>query len=295
MSRLTNVARIKNRGDVKAKEYGNQTYRSGFDFATQMRVATEKSKTFVNPNLPESELVRPYMSDSYETMEYDIVPDAGLQSMPTADTGPLAIRFDVDWDSPTVANIAFEDAWGDEVAVPSTFIGTFYSGSVYDDGYVQRNGGDYFNALTKSIDFGGDGSPIFNSFFRFKNINIPKNALILEALLQFYTETTRTGSTSNTITCNNTANAVAPTSVAESDALAHTLGFVETTLQGWVSGNWYDYSDIKSEVQQIVDRVDWKSGNALMVLITYYSGLSRRYPIAFGYGNNPQLKITWKV
>jgi len=112
MSRLTNVSRIKNRGDVKTKEYGNQPYRSSLDFASQMRVATEKAKTYVNPNLPESEMVRPYASESYEEMEYNLVPEAGGTVLPTVDFAEVGLKFDVDWDDPVNANVAFENSWG---------------------------------------------------------------------------------------------------------------------------------------------------------------------------------------
>jgi len=292
MSRLTNVARIKNRSDVKTKEYGNQTYRSSLDFASQMRVATEKAKTYANPNLPESEMVRPYAAESYEEAEYNLVPEAGGTVMPIVEFADLGLSFDVDWDKPTVANVAFEGAWGEGEAVINTFINTYYSGSTADDGYVQ---GSSFFPISAQINIGGDGSPIFPSFFRFVDIDIPKGALIISAILKLNANSTESGNTGNTITCNSASNAVAPTSAVEYGLLAKTNGFVNQTTQNWTAGAWYDFADIKSEVQQVVDLVAWKPGNALMVLMTYYSGVSRRYARPYGYGVNPQLQVTWAV
>jgi len=291
MSRLTNVARIKNRGDVKAKEYGNQTYRSGFDFATQMRVATEKSKTFVNPNLPESELVRPYMSDSYETMEYDIVPDAGLQSMPTADTGPLAIRFDVDWDSPTVANIAFEDAWTEPVGQTSTYSGVFYPAIGGDDG---MDWGGTWTTSGATFYFGNNGND--NAFVRFQNITIPTGVTIISAKLVGYSASGNSGGDIN-VYFNNAANPAAPTSVATYNALALTSP-VNWVIPGALPpSTWNSTPNLKNILQAVIDLGGWASGNSAIVLLKDNSGSSKQFAFkSFDSGSNyPQLQVTWEV
>lgn len=64
-----------------------------------------------------------------------------------------------------------------------------------------------------------------------------------------------------------TSSATIFSTVADAKVRNLTSASVDTTVSGWTSGNTYRSPDIKSVIQEIVNRGDWASGNNIVVIV----------------------------
>jgi len=306
MSRLTNVAKINNRSNVKTKEYGNQSYRSGVGFAEQMRIATEKAKAQLS-DIKESEMVRPYTADSYEEMEYYLVPEAGMYSVPTADLIAAGLHYDVPWTDPYVGQ-TFEGYWepltAEELSV-STYVGTFYPAVNGDDGRWATSYDAEFKSSLVTIDFGrqSGGVPLHN-WIRFPN-DIPAGATIKLATIAFLSTGNQSEDYVNTkVHFNAHDAAVAPTNRTEANALALTTGVTWSAVEHWVSDQWHTAPPLKADLQEVIARPGRKDGDAVMFVlkdnVTGYPPTPIRQYWAHEQevgtpGVQPQLQVIWEI
>ena len=134
-----------------------------------------------------------------------------------------------------------------------------------DDGYHDNT---TFNNNGASLAFGRGGTSLFYSaFIRIPNVTIPKDAIILSATMHFVASDTLTGTACNTLfkLCNENS-ATAPTNITTYLAKPVTTG-TAITIPAYTSGNGYTTGDFKNEVQFVVNRTLWQSGNAICVMI----------------------------
>lgn len=103
-----------------------------------------------------------------------------------------------------------------------------------------------------------------HSWFRFGNINIPKDSTILSAKISVQAQAT-TNAADGVITIQAFAedDAAAPSSIADYIGRAQTAANVPWTPGAWVLGSWYDSPSLVAVVQEIVNRALWASGNAI--------------------------------
>ncbi|MBM3135986.1 MAG: hypothetical protein FJZ89_12030, partial [Chloroflexi bacterium] len=104
--------------------------------------------------------------------------------------------------------------------------------------------------------------------FRFTNVPIPQGAIIDSATLTVVSYDNRSGNTQFML--RGEANGNPPTfSVANSPRarVPTTAGVTWPINQGWTANQAYTSPDIAALVQEIVDRPDWGSGNALVLLV----------------------------
>ena len=132
---------------------------------------------------------------------------------------------------------------------------------------------------------------------RYSEVGVPRGATITSATLEFQTAADNSGAATYTIYGEDVANSAAFTT-----ASSNLTGRTSTgTTVSWTPGVWrYNEThstvdnnvDLKSVLQEIVDRSDWCGGNALSLFIS--GGGSR---IARAYedspGSAPKLKITY--
>ncbi len=116
---------------------------------------------------------------------------------------------------------------------------------------------------------GNNASPpgVMNLFSRFQSVAIPQGTAIDVAYLTV-TPRTNTFDPNNAFTnifFNDIDDAVAPTSVAELDALDRTTAFVAVDSQVYTIDVPVQI-DILAVVQEIVDRTGWASGNDMILL-----------------------------
>jgi len=142
---------------------------------------------------------------------------------------------------------------------------TFYPGVSGDDGAF-GNGG--FDNNVAYFTFGAPGGTARHCFIRFPNVTIPAGSIITNAYLTGRAALDESGTTvyANAY-FNDVDDAVAPTDNTEAGALALTAAVAWDSVAAWTAGTDYDSPDLTSILQDIIDRVGWASGQAVMVVV----------------------------
>jgi len=141
-----------------------------------------------------------------------------------------------------------------------------------------------------------------NCWMKFNNITIPQGATITEATVTVVCKGEYPFNDSivtATIYANDENNAVAPTSVSEYNTLSTTsASVVWVTSATWDAGQEFSTPDIKSLVQEVVNRAGWESGNSIMILIKGNNNYDYPGKDCASYENEtygpPQLSITYE-
>lgn len=95
---------------------------------------------------------------------------------------------------------------------------------------------------------------------------IPQYSTIVSAHARMYSYNSLTGTTCSVkLHFVNAGNATQPTTVNEANALSLTAG-TPWTAPAFSASNWYETDDIASELQTVVDREDYTSGNIVFVI-----------------------------
>ena len=106
------------------------------------------------------------------------------------------------------------------------------------------------------------------AYFRFQNINIAQGTTIQSA---FFKAIFKSGSGTSAMKMVGTDvdNVSAPSSASDGNTSLHTSAIVEWTNPTIHSTNYQTSPDIKTIIQEIVDRSGWAAGNAIMIQ-TYF-------------------------
>ncbi len=166
------------------------------------------------------------------------------------------------------------------------------------DDAIQINTGQVF--LTNPvIAMGDDGTNSGSAGLRFANITIPQGVTIVQASLSF----TSSGNWSGALTLYLNGH-----DVGNSPTFSGGNGPVDRQSQStsaeaaWLPGNWsdglvYQSPDLTSIIQEIVNRPDWVSGNALSLMVRDDGVLNDVQRRAVAWDSNPaqaaQLNITY--
>lgn len=132
-----------------------------------------------------------------------------------------------------------------------------------------------------------DGNAIYTGF-RFTNLQIPRNATVLSAYLEFTASANNSGSSNLTIKVQDSNNAGALCTGGTGCTRLRSRTYWETTTVAWnnvpafTSGMVYRSPDIASLVQRIVNKGTWNPGNAMLFAI---NGSGTRYVTP--HDNNP--------
>jgi hypothetical protein len=134
-----------------------------------------------------------------------------------------------------------------------------------DDGY-SYNAGTTF--VTDALSLGrGSESQQRLVWLRFVNVLVPHGLRVVSAKTSLYATDDDADTPELTIYGNASDDAVAPTDAAERRALVKTAASVDWDPGAVTEETWYDSPDIKSVIQEIVDRPDWKSGQSIQILV----------------------------
>ena len=156
------------------------------------------------------------------------------------------------------------------------------------------SGGQYSGAAYKFMTSAG----------RFTNITIPQGTPIVSAFLKVNAEANRTENTVRTkIDGEDVDTATQITSAGNFDGRARTAAKVNWDgIGNWAAGNWYTSPDIKTVIQEIIDRGGWSSGNAINIFWGDFEDQrsdvnARRDGTSHDSnpGNAAKLEITWGV
>jgi len=179
--------------------------------------------------------------------------------------------------------------------------GTFYSSGATDDGAGYAQYQPYDNNLAY-FTFGDRIGDPYIAFVRFVEIGIPKGAAISSAYVTFtsYSSYATTRIDTN-LHFEAADDGTRPANFVELDGLPLTSGTAWDNLPAWSDGVQYDTSDIKAELQDIVDRAGWSSGNAVTLIIKNdrddnAARRARGYKYYLDYSSpasRPALRVTW--
>jgi len=144
--------------------------------------------------------------------------------------------------------------------------------------------------LDKShVSVGGftDGSQ-YNGGLRFASVNIPQEAKIVAAVLKVCADQTCAGTGARWNICGEYVGDSASFSTKQDfDARPTTVSVKDTGFfTGWIEGTWYQIDGLTSIIQETVNRSDWKSGNALALLLFGHADARTTHEIR-SYDANP--------
>lgn len=145
----------------------------------------------------------------------------------------------------------------------------------------------------------------YGAGMRFQGVTIPNSAIITAAKLTLRADRSSTGANCLTkITAEDVDNAVIiadNAGVFDSRYGAHTTAVVEwDNIDSWTGGEDYDSPEIKTVIQEIVDRGGWASGQSILIFWQDYDDRSthatnRRYAESYDTdsSNAPILDVTY--
>ena len=177
--------------------------------------------------------------------------------------------------------------------------GTFYP-VVSGDDCTTKNDTDFYNSVGYLIVGELAGTMAWDSCIRFPNVSISQGAIITSAFVKFTAYENQSVNTCNA-DCyfNDTDNAVAPTDIAKYNALAVTAAVAWEAIGGWVNGSQYNTPELKTILQDIINRGGWSSGQAVQFIIkdNSSSASARRVASAIDYlsgAEKAELHVTWE-
>jgi len=155
------------------------------------------------------------------------------------------------------------------VLVPGSVSVASSSDGRFDAGHWNPSGSFFFGGHYFSFgqSIWGD---ILHAFIRFPAVAIPKGSIINSAHITLYAYMDiSVGSNVNAkVYFNNVDNATAPTNTSEANALALTSAVVWHNVESWGEENSaHNTPELKTILQEIVNRSGWSSGNAVMAVI----------------------------
>ena len=138
---------------------------------------------------------------------------------------------------------------------------------------------------------------------RFQTVNVPKGATITTAYLELYGDTGGScspTSTSALIEGEDTDDAAAFTSLDNYNGRTRTSASVAWTPGSWSYGDWNTSAEIKTIIQEIVNRGGWAANNDLVIFLGDNSNPSGRRISAYTYDyddntKGPKLHIEYET
>ena len=133
--------------------------------------------------------------------------------------------------------------------------------------------GDELSATFRPEVIGDHGrwaaSGLNHSFIRFPNVTIPNGVTITRAYIRLRLFAVSAGILDVDLFAEDADNGVAPTTADQAELLTLTTANVRFTqaltgADAW--WNWFQFTDMTDVIKEIVDRPNWTSGNALMVV-----------------------------
>lgn len=172
--------------------------------------------------------------------------------------------------------------------------------STNDDAEQYESSGQmYMNSSDLELVYDGSSKGNQHVGMLFRNVNIPANATVTNAYIQFTTDETNSGSTSLAIKIQDSSNAPDITSQSYNiTSRSYYSQSVTWNPSSWssvgASGTAQKTPDLKSQVQYIVNKSNWNSGNSMMF---YISGTGERTAESYDgtSASAPKLVVTYST
>jgi len=144
---------------------------------------------------------------------------------------------------------------------------TFTIVDEYDDAFAYAaDGENYTNEYVICGQYTGYSAPFITGVFRFANVSIPQGTVISSAYLRVQAYLNGTGNSKFTIQGEDyDSSDVLYDGEWLADRTLTTASATWTVSSAWVMDGVYTSPDLKTIVQEIVDRPGWSSGNALSI------------------------------
>ncbi len=155
---------------------------------------------------------------------------------------------------------------GTVITTPGSFSGEVASGA--DD--VEELSTGVIEVTSTDLDLMEDSPSIYTAVgIRIRNISVPQGATITGAYLEFVADEAQSVATSLTIKAEATGNAAAipTTAYALTNKNKTNASVAWANIPAWTIGNTYQSADISTIIQELVNRGDWSSGNAMTFII----------------------------
>lgn len=155
-------------------------------------------------------------------------------------------------------------------------------------------------SMTSSTLWVGNGQSTSVSFtgLRFTNITIPKDATITSAHIEFYVPQTSWITRSFSIYAHALGNS--PTFSSNNRPSQRTLTAASVAYSSnnqWNANSWISLSEMKTVIQEVVNRSDWTSGNSVSIILKGTgSAYGRSFVTSYNGSviNSPKLIITYQ-
>lgn len=157
-------------------------------------------------------------------------------------------------------------------------------------------------STTEPYQYAGDSASNYYDIrggMRVTSINIPQGVPILSAHLKLYASYLGGSIPETFIEGEDTDDAATFSTVSDYDNRTRTSASVTWTPPNWTLNTWHTSPDIKTIIQEIINREGWHSGNALVLFWRDVNGWigTKRYLGAHNYDTNPdlaaKLEVTW--
>jgi len=139
-------------------------------------------------------------------------------------------------------------------------------------------------------------APDASAWFALQDVTIPQGATIDSAYPKWYAFANLSNTSVNTNLCfADVDDASSPTTVSGADNMARTSVVAYDNVPAWTSGTWYTGPDVADALQEVVDRVGYESGNAVLMFweddgSTAASSTMRR-PTPYEYNSSYATKL----
>ncbi len=153
------------------------------------------------------------------------------------------------------------------------------------------------NATTLWLGNGGSATASYAGL-RFSGAAIPAGATISSAVLQVYSSQNQWMDVAFSIAADASGNSPVFTTTSRPSQRTQTASKVaHSDNVNWAANTWYSLDQMKSVVQEVINRSDWQSGNSLSVIIkgTGTGTFARKFIRAFdgSAANAPKLVISY--
>lgn len=172
----------------------------------------------------------------------------------------------------------------------------FLPGASADDGYTFNNPDTFYNNETYNYMGGTTAVRIHEAFNRYVNVTIPKGATIDYAYFDYLLYSSETGTSRLRVYGCDEDNSAAVTSRSDYTSKTVTTAYSDWDVTCPIDYDWQDGPEITDIIQEIIDRPNWASGNAIQLLIKWRAdGLTCRGSQFDSTNDDTWLYITYHV
>ena len=168
-----------------------------------------------------------------------------------------------------------------------------------DDAEEVTTAGDLAYSNNPDLDLGGFDNVSNNAVvgIRFQDISIPMGSTIVSAYIEFEAYVNSTTDTSITIVGENSDNAAVFENSADniSSRPATTASVTWSSIPDWTVDSRYETPELKTIVQEIVNRSQWSEGNALAFRFTGTGKRDAKSYDSEGAAHSPMLHVEFKL